>query len=150
MKIPSSSRQYTALELQLTPLIDCVFLLLIYFIWTSSFARNEFSLPGKISAPMNRAGAQPREPSLAKDFDPVLVEVRQHGREVAWTVQGAPIGSLAELRQSLAAFARIKPDIPVIIDPASDVPLGEVLQIFDLARLSGLLKIQLAATEAVP
>ena len=40
--------------------------------------------------------------------------------------------SLAELRQMLASIARIKRDAPVILDPASDVPLGDVIDVFDL------------------
>ena len=39
MRIPSPFRdRRTSVELQLTPMIDCVFLLMIYFIWSSSFA----------------------------------------------------------------------------------------------------------------
>lgn len=151
MKIPTPFRKWHSdVELQLAPLIGCAFVLLIYFIWTSSFAASEHSLPLRIAAQVGRASGRPGEPPPAEDFDPVLVAVRQQGTEIAWTVQDAPMASLAELQQSLTTCARIKPDIPVIIDPASDVELGNVLQVFDIARLSGLSKIQLAATVAVP
>jgi biopolymer transport protein ExbD len=67
------------------------------------------------------------------------------GRGPAWQVNQTPIASLAELRQTLAAIARIKRDVPVILDPSGDVPLGDVIDVFDLARLVGFEKIQFAA-----
>src|SRR5688500_16578079 len=139
MKVPFRIRSgHTGLEPQLTPLIDCVFLLLVYFLWTSGFAASELSLPSKMVPQVSGAVGQRGILSAEQDFDPILITVRQHGREVSWTVQDASIASLAELRLSLKNIARIKPDIPVIVDPASDVPLGDVLKVFDNARLSGL------------
>ena len=39
MRWPSPFRdRRPAVELQLTPMIDCVFLLMVYFLWSSSFA----------------------------------------------------------------------------------------------------------------
>ncbi|MBW8886081.1 MAG: biopolymer transporter ExbD, partial [Planctomycetia bacterium] len=35
MRIPSNYRDRRPVELQLTPMIDCVFLLMIYFLWSS-------------------------------------------------------------------------------------------------------------------
>ena len=39
MRVPSrySSGKPRELKLELTPMIDCVFLLMVYFIWASSF-----------------------------------------------------------------------------------------------------------------
>ena len=37
MRLPTFATGRTAVELQLTPMIDCVFLLMVYFIWSSSF-----------------------------------------------------------------------------------------------------------------
>jgi len=58
MRIPSPFRDRRAsVELQLTPMIDCVFLLMVYFIWSSSFKLAEMSLPSKLAAPASRGGA---------------------------------------------------------------------------------------------
>jgi len=149
MRIPSSYRERAGVELQLTPMIDCVFLLMVYFIWSSSFAVAELSLPSRLSAQTSDSGAAPTGlPPPEADFESVVVRVVTSGGQPAWTVNGAPLATLADLRQTLAAIARIHREVPVIIDPASDVPLGDVIDVFDLTRLAGFSKVQFAATSS--
>lgn len=148
MRVPSNFRDRKPIELQLTPMIDCVFLLMIYFLWSSSFAIAEMSLPSKLSASAAGSGA-PRmnEPPPAEaDFPNVVVRILWNGSTAVWTVNEAPISSLDELGQRLTSIARIKRDAPVVLDPASDVPLGDVIEVFDLSRLVGFQKIQFAAS----
>jgi biopolymer transport protein ExbD len=147
MRIPSPFRDRpTKVELQLTPMIDCVFLLMIYFIWSSSFAISEMSLPSKLSAASSGgSGSMLEPPPVEADFPNVVVRILWNGAAPIWTVNETPVGSLAELRQKLATVARIKRDAPVILDPASDVPLGDVIDVFDLSRLAGFQKVQFAA-----
>src|SRR5262249_25971696 len=138
VRIPSPFRERRAsVELQLTPMIDCVFLLMIYFLWSSSFAVSELSLPSRLSAPAGSSGASAAPPSPEADFPSTVVRILWNGNSAIWTVNNSPVGSLAELRQTLAAVAAIKRDAPVILDPASDVPLGDVIDVFDLSRLVG-------------
>jgi biopolymer transport protein ExbD len=154
VKIPSPFRdQRKGIELQLTPMIDCVFLLMIYFLWSSSFAVAEMSLASKLSPPTSgsSAGSSNEPPPAEADFPSVVVRVLWNGTAPIWTLNDTPLGSLAELRQQLAAIARIKPDAPIILDPASDVPLGDVIDVFDLSRVVGFQKVQFAASaEARP
>ena len=149
MRVPSPFRDRpTGVELQLTPMIDCVFLLMVYFIWSSSFAVVEMTLPSRLSAQATGSGAaSPADPPPPEaDFEDVVVRVVWMGNGPAWTVNDAPIGSLAELQQRLAAIARIKRDAPVILDPAGEVPLGDVIDVFDLSRLVGFEKVQFATS----
>jgi biopolymer transport protein ExbD len=149
MRIPSPFRdRRTSVDLQLTPMIDCVFLLMIYFIWSSSFAVAEMSLPSKLSvSPAARGGGTPNEPPPPEaDFPNVVVRVLWNGSAPIWTINDSPINSPADLRQKLAAIARIKRDAPVILDPAGDVPLGDVIDVFDVSRLVGFEKVQFAAS----
>jgi biopolymer transport protein ExbD len=148
MRVPSNFRQRRPIELQLTPMIDCVFLLMIYFLWSSSFAIAEMSLPSKLSAALG-GGSAPRinePPPPEADFPNVVVRILWNGRASVWTVNDSPVGSIDELRQRLASIARIKSDAPIILDPASDAPLGEVIEVFDLSRMIGFQKIQFAAS----
>jgi biopolymer transport protein ExbD len=150
VNIPSSRRaiQSCGFNLQLTPVIDCVFLLLIYFLWSSSFAAGELSLSGRLAPQASGVGApRTNAPTAEPDFEPIVVRVIRRGSQIAWTIQDAPIPSLAELRQSFQNIAQIKPDVPITIRPSSDVPLGDVISAYDLARLAGLTKIQFAASE---
>src|SRR6476661_9927471 len=116
MRIPSPFRDRpTKVELQLTPMIDCVFLLMVYFIWSSSFAIAEMSLSSKLSAPPAGPGPVDRSKPLPPeaDFPSVVVRVLWTGNGPIWTVNEAPVGSLAELRQMLASISRIKRDAPL-------------------------------------
>jgi biopolymer transport protein ExbD len=151
MRFPSPFRdQRKGVELQLTPMIDCVFLLMVYFIWSSSFAVVERSLPSRLSAASGGGSASATEPPPPEaDFDDIIVRIEWTGSGPAWQVNGAPAESLAELRGTLASIARIKHDAPVILDPDSSVPLGDVIDVFDLSRLAGFEKVQFAASVPV-
>ena len=150
MRVPSPFRDRRAsVELQLTPMIDCVFLLMIYFLWSSSFAIAEMSLPSKLSAAPSAGKGTPRNhepPPAEADFPNVVVRILWNGSASVWTVNDVPLGSIDELKQRLTGIARVKRDAPIVLDPASDVPLGDVIEVFDLSRLAGFQKIQFAAS----
>jgi biopolymer transport protein ExbD len=147
MRIPSTYRDRRAsVELQLTPMIDCVFLLMVYFIWSSSFAVAERSLATRLAPPAvgSSATTAAQSPSPEADFPEVVVRVLGSPAGPAWSINGQPAASLADLRQTLTAIARIKSDAPVTLDPAEDVPLGDVIEAFDATRLAGFRKVRFA------
>lgn len=152
MRVPSTFRdRRTAIELQLTPMIDCVFLLMIYFLWSANFGGSELSLPSKLSAlGAVGSGASQQPPPPEMDLPSTVVRVLWNGTSAIWTVNGSPVESLAVLSQRLSAIARLTRDAPIIIDPAGDVPLGDVMDVFDLVRLVGFHQVQFAATMPEP
>jgi len=140
----------TPVDLQLTPMIDCVFLLMIYFIWASSFNIAEQSLPSQLSAAASgNTATSDTPPPPEADFDDVVVRVLWTGSGPIWQVNEAPIASLVQLRATLDQIARIKRDAPVILHPDPDVPLGDVIDVFDIARMVGFEKVQFAASEQI-
>jgi biopolymer transport protein ExbD len=146
MRVPSPFRdQRSGLSLQLTPMIDCVFLLMIYFLWSSSFAMVEMTLPSTLTAQSpNSDAVDAGEVRPEADFESIVVRVQQVGGEVQWTVNDAPIGSLAEVKRILTSIANIKRNAPVVLDATGEVPLGDVIDVFDLSRLAGFERIQFA------
>jgi biopolymer transport protein ExbD len=150
MRVPSrySGGRSRELKLELTPMIDCVFLLMIYFIWTSSFGIVEDVLPSRLSVIAGTGQTTTNQPPPPEaDFDNVVVRVIHTGAEPAWTVNSTPVGSLEELRGQLAAIAGVKRDAPVILHPDPEVDLGHVIEVYDLARLAGFEKVQFAASQ---
>lgn len=146
MYVPCSQSDHGPLELQLTPLIDCVFLLLVYFLWSSSFRTPELVLPGQLAAPSPpAAGSAPSPPSQA-DFPELVVRVLSVQGQIAWTVNETPVPSRTALRQILTELAQIQRQVPVILDPQPEVPLGEVIDALDAIRLAGFVEVQVAAT----
>jgi len=133
-------------DIKMTPMIDVVFLLMIYFIWSSNTGIAEQLLPSSITPPASGAGNTPTEIPLPKEpeYDPVVVRVVLNGQDVGWRVNDTPMFSFAELQAKLSALARIKRDAPIVLHPDPDVPLGHVIDVFDLSRLIGFEKVQFA------
>jgi biopolymer transport protein ExbD len=147
MRWPSPFRDRPkGVELQLTPMIDCVFLLMIYFIWTSSFVVAEKMLPSELSAARGSSAGTTTEPPPEADFDEIVIRVLWTGSDPVWQVNGTPIPTLAELRALLTSIGAIKRDAPLVLHPDPDVPLGDVIDVLDLSRMAGFERVQVAAS----
>ncbi|MAZ94413.1 MAG: hypothetical protein CMJ73_00040 [Planctomycetaceae bacterium] len=137
-----------SLEIKMTPMIDVVFLLLIFFVWTASFQVVEYVLPSELSTLLGNQAAVDVPPPEA-DFEDVVVRIHWIGDHPEWTVNDQQADSLEELHQQLQAIARIKQDAPVILHPDQEVPLGDVINVFDISRLIGFEKIQFVAGDVL-
>jgi len=125
----------------MTPMIDVVFLLLIFFVWTASFQIVEMALPSQLTE-MVGAGANQDVNLEEEDFESVIVRIQQDNDRIRWTVNDQPTDSLADVRERLRRVATIRSDLPVLIDPAEQIQLGFVLDVFDIARDAGFQNIQ--------
>ena len=134
------------LDVKMTPMIDVIFLLLIFFVCTVSFQAPEEVLPTNLSLPGAIDSPLPVEPEL-EDLDEIIVKVSwEEGRAVCRINQGEP-RALEEVRAVLVAIARrVKPDVPVILDVAGQVPMEGVIDVYDLCRQAGLEKVRFAAS----
>ncbi len=110
-----SGRHHAKIELQMTSMIDCVFLLLIFFLVTSSFQRTERELDPAVK--VERPSAQ----QAASDLSPAIVEVvRGSGGRFVYRVGGRELATVdaltALLRQfenkSSGAFVRAADEAP--------------------------------------
>lgn len=135
------------LELKMTPMIDVVFLLLIFFLWTSSFQPPEFDLPGSLAS-QPEAGTFERgeDQPPAEMFDEIVIEVR--GTDLAapqLSLNGQAIANLSALATQLETIAALGIQPPVIIDPADATPIGAAIRVYDVARGVGLERVLFAA-----
>ena len=93
-----TSRGGSKLDMQMTSMIDVVFLLLIFFMVTSSFQKTERELDPAVKVE-RRTGAR------AQDLAPAIVEiVRAGGGQFVYKLGGREMASAAELTQVLAQF----------------------------------------------
>ena len=146
MKRPSTHlHQPSAIDIDqaMTPMIDVVFLLLVFFVWTASFQVIEQILPSELSSQM---GNQPSTltPPPIKDFDDVIITVSYDNGRPAWTLNKQPITRIAEIERRLSAIASVNAAAPVILHPQPNVPLEFVIQSYDAAKLSGFTKVAFA------
>ena len=140
----------SGLEIKMTPMIDVVFLLLVFFVWTASFQIVENILPSSVStASGSEAIDAEQEPNPEDDFDPVVVRVTWLGDVPSWRFNDIEVASLEELQAKMQQLADFKSDAPVILHPDRDVPLGHVIDVFDIARRAGFEQVQFAASEPI-
>jgi biopolymer transport protein ExbD len=137
-------------EIKMTPMIDVIFLLLIFFVWTASFQIAEQVLPTALSEAANASPTPADElPPLEEDFDRVLLRVLWIGGQPAWRVNDIELTRWPQVRAQLELIAGIKRDVPVVLHPDPGVPLGHVIDLYDVARLVGFEQIQFAASESI-
>ena len=136
------------LEIKMTPMIDVVFLLLVFFVWTASFHAVEYLLPSSLSQKQGTGQTvNVDEPQPEIEFEDIVVRISFTNNRPAWTVNGQPVASLSEVRSRLALVADIKIDSPVILHPDETVPVGNVIDVYDATRLAGFTQIQFAIAE---
>lgn len=114
MKLSSQKRRETKLELAMTPMIDVVFLLLVYFMTTTAYMRPEKHLDSAIKVRERSAV------STTSDLEPAIVEVVRSGDGAVFRIGGRDLANQEELTSLLqkfpnkldGAFVRVHDDVP--------------------------------------
>ena len=147
MKVPStyirSSSSGSNAE-TMTPMIDVVFQLLIFFVWTSSFQIIEQVLPSNLSSATGKQEAVLDQPPPEADFDQVVVRIGWDGNAPSFRINDTPVPSLAEVRTSLQRLYEVKQDATVILHPDPNVPLEHVINSYDQAKQVRFEKVSFA------
>ena len=101
MKLSSQrANRSSKVELSMTSMIDVVFLLLIFFMVTTSFRKTERELDPAVKS-------QQRSSSAAEsDFEPVIIEVVAAGGNTVFRLGTAVFNTDAELLGTLRQFDR--------------------------------------------
>lgn len=147
MKVPSPllrNRKEVDLDSAMTPMIDVVFLLLVFFVWTASFVIVEHILPSQLSAQTGQDPIEQVDPPPEHDFDNIVIKIGWDGAAPTWAINDQPVASLNEIRERLIVIAAIQTEAPVILHPQPVVPLGFVIEAYDVAKLVGFPKIAFA------
>jgi biopolymer transport protein ExbD len=126
-------RQLEPAAMQLAPMIDIVFLLLIFFIVTWQFSRSETEM--KISVPSSQEGADPK-----RVLGEIIVNVRANGEVV---VEGQ-VMSQAQLKQKLSAIAKQHQNQPVRLRGDSKAEYQTIVEVIDTCQKAGIWNISFA------
>ncbi|MBN2328396.1 MAG: biopolymer transporter ExbD [Candidatus Omnitrophica bacterium] len=118
----------------MTPMIDIVFLLLIFFITTSVFARLENEL--SITVPTAESAETPK-----RNLGELIVNLRSDGTLV---INQRNV-TLDQLRLLLARIAKQYPDQSVIIRGDRQAALEYAIDILDICAKSGVWNVSFAA-----
>ena len=102
------------IELSMTAMIDVVFLLLIFFMVTTSFVKPERNLDPSIKLREQSSSSAPR------DLEPAIIDVLRSGERFVYKLGGRELTSKDELTSLLrqfpskldGAFVRVSDDAP--------------------------------------
>jgi biopolymer transport protein ExbD len=120
----------TGVEINLSPLIDCVFLLLIFFIVTTVFVEETGV---EVNKPLAASAAELEKQSI-------LIAVTADGR----IVHGGREWTLHSLRGLVARQLR-EQDRPVILLADGEGSVDRLVEVIDECKLAGAQKVSVAA-----
>jgi len=133
VRLPSDHHK-RPIELKMTPMIDVVFLLLVFFVWTSSFDLPEFDLPSSIAQPPI-GGIDSEMITLdAEEYDEIVIQLDQQDGQLVIRMNDEMISGIGTLSDQLTAILKLGIQPPVIIDPSDRVTMSSAVLIYDLAR----------------
>lgn len=119
--------------IDVSPLMDCVFILLIFFIVTTTF--------------VEETGVSVDKPQAASS-----VQLEKNSILLAITSEGAVVYGSREIGvggvRPLVARLIQKEDLPVIIQVDQSVKSGALVQVIDEAKLGGATKVSLSTAKA--
>jgi biopolymer transport protein ExbD len=123
-------------DLELAPMIDVVFLLLIFFITSWQFARFERDMD--ISVP-----AAEETTDQKRTVGEIILNVREDGTVV---LNNAPVTS-ADLAARLKSISETYPDQAVILRGDSKADFQHIISVLDLIKQAGIWNVAFAATK---
>ena len=133
------------IPLNMTSMIDVIFLLLIFFVCTANLNAIEEILPTDFSRSGTNVSLIEPDPDFI-DLKYARIRITYPNKTPHWQVEGHGCRSLQETRDVLSRIARSKPDLPVIIASEAAVPWENVIDTYDACRSAGLVRIQYEVT----
>lgn len=145
MRLPNSYQHRDSdIDVTMTPMIDVVFLLLVFFVWTASFLAVEYSLPSELSSQSGTTQVDMNDPPPEVDIENIVIRIIAIGTDVQFSVDSNMVASKEELQQIINGIAQTTTDAPIILHPDSEAPLGPVIEVYDMSKLAGFEKVSFA------
>ncbi len=123
-------------EINVTPLVDVMLVLLIVFM---------------VSAPLLQQGVEVNLPkadagNLARSEEPVMLTIR---RDSSLDLDQKPI-SFASLPDRLASLSRARPDLQILVQADQSIPYGEVARVMAALKKANIHRVGLVTAPESP
>lgn len=139
MKFKRNDKRKVRASVEMTPLIDVVFLLLIFFMLSSTFVV-QTSIP--IETPVSKGAERFEHKELSITLAHGEDGIDGGGKVFVDEVEVAEWGELSAL---LTAFHEEKPDALVLIRPDARISAGRLVQVLGIINTAGIRRYGLAA-----
>jgi biopolymer transport protein ExbD len=142
MRIPSThDRDDVRENTAMTPMIDVVFLLLIFFVCASVGQIRESILPTDLAT---GSIDSPNVHEIERPLGEMWLRLDRAEERTMVEVNNRRLADFGELQTLLTSMAEVARDMPVILDIAPQVPLGDLIRVYDTCRASGFESINFA------
>lgn len=141
MRIPTHRHEVE--NTSMTPMIDVIFQLLIFFVCASAGQTVESHLPTELAA----GAVESATPVVVeRPFGEVWLRLKRREAEALTVVElnDREYSDEAALRTTLLALAETTPEIPVILDIEGTVPLGDVVRVYDACQSAQFRQVSFA------
>ncbi len=139
-RLRSRRRRDESVEVDLSPLIDCVFLLLIFFLVTTMLKKLEKQIPVTLPDYTSAiaAAAEPSAAIYALEADGAIT----HARDGQRTLNGLSYAPVESFEAELKRLATTRGTQTAIrLDTDRDVPVQKVIDILDTLALKGFANV---------
>jgi biopolymer transport protein ExbD len=127
-------------------MIDVVFLLLVFFVWTSSFELPEFDLPSAIAeTPAGGTEVSTTQPPPAEAYDEIVIRLSLQDARLVIDLNGQQLDDIEALRARITAILTLGVQPPVIVDPSEQITMNMAVAVYDAARGAGADRVLFAA-----
>jgi biopolymer transport protein ExbD len=118
--------------INITPMLDIVFIMLIFFIVTTSFVKES-------GVDMSRPSNEP--PKTEKLSDVIFVRIDDIGQVFV----ADRLSDIRAVRANIVSGLAQKPDASVVVAAARDADVGILVRVVDQARVAGAQQVSLVA-----
>ena len=146
MKRPTYQEYRSAgLDAKMTPMIDVIFQLQIFFLCTAGFVLPEGILPTHLP-PTGAVAISVAPPPV--DLEMVRIRMRGRGADFRLELNERTVQDIEELIPYLQRLASASARLPVILDISSEVLIGRVVEVYDRCLAAGLKNVSFAANRS--
>jgi biopolymer transport protein ExbD len=131
-RITDNTQSHEEDEVDLTPMLDVVFIMLIFFIVTATFVK-------EIGIDVN----SPDKNQNVKDADKKSIVVRITNRDRI-LIRGRDI-DFRQVRANIERLHAENPDAPVVVQPHPDSTTNVLVHVMDAAREANVYNVSIAA-----
>lgn len=125
-------------RLPMTPMIDVVFMMLMYFLLSATLSSPESDLASALRAERESSS------SAASDFQPQIVEIMMRGNAVVYRIGSRELASAERVRELLEPLPK---DPGVFVRVHGDVPVSATAAGLQACKDAGFLRVSYVPVE---
>lgn len=138
----------------MTSMIDVVFLLLVFFVWTSSFDEPEKDIASLIAISEQALEAVAGQDAAAKPtFDPadqeprseeIVVRIIADSGGLRYQIGSVDAAAASDAFSKLQKIAALQANTVLIVDPDDDIDFADCIDVYDYALRLGFTRVLFA------